>query len=170
MEKIILLAAIFLASAFTGSAQNPTAAYKAKLKSLYKGTVPVVQPADLAGMLAGPQPPIVLDTRSPEEFGVSHIAGAQFVDYKGFKKEMANGLDRKRPVVVYCTVGYRSERIGEQLQKLGFKTVHNLYGGIFEWVNEGHPVVDAQGKVTPRVHAYSQDWGQWLLKGEKVYE
>ena len=72
-------------------------------------------------------------------------------------------------MVVYCTVGYRSERIGEKLQKMGFQDVHNLYGGITEWVNQGHKVVDPEGNETPKVHTYSKDWGKWLKEGEKVW-
>lgn len=71
-------------------------------------------------------------------------------------------------VIVYCSVGYRSERIGEKLQDAGFINVQNLYGGIFKWVNEGMPVYNSIGP-TKQVHGYSRSWGVWLQKGEKVY-
>ena len=45
-----------------------------------------------------------------------------------------------------------------------------MYGGIFEWVNEGFPVVNNQEKQTDNVHAYNKSWGIWLKKGVKVYE
>jgi rhodanese-related sulfurtransferase len=144
--------------------------YAAKLKSLYKGTVTTIQPADLARMVTGNRPPLILDTRSPREFEVSHIPTAKFVDYKRFSRNDVENQLRDRVVVVYCTVGYRSERIGEQLGRLGFQNVFNLYGGIFEWVNQGHALVDAKGNPTTKVHAYSEDWGKWLLKGEKIFE
>lgn len=152
------------------NAQGTDAAYAKKLASLYKGTVALVQPSMLAMMRNGNQSPLILDTRTANEYAVSHIEGAVFVDYAKFDKAMARDWPRDRAVVVYCTVGYRSERVGERLKKLGFKHVYNLYGGIFEWVNQGNPVVDAAGKPTTQVHAYSEDWGQWLLKGEKVYQ
>jgi hypothetical protein len=72
--------------------------------------------------------------------------------------------------VVYCTVGVRSEKVGEKLKAAGYQNVRNLYGSIFEWVNQGNPVVDNQGKPTQQVHAYSRVWGVWLNKGEKIYE
>lgn len=50
----------------------------------------------------------------------------------------------------------------------GFTRVSNLYGGIFEWVNEGHPVV-RNGMPTEEVHAFSKTWGIWLRRGTKVY-
>ncbi|MFM2375199.1 MAG: hypothetical protein RLZZ165_296 [Bacteroidota bacterium] len=144
--------------------------YAAKLRSLYKGTVTTIQPADLARMVTGNRSPLILDTRSPREFEVSHLPTAKLVDYKTFSRNDVENQALDRVVVVYCTVGYRSERIGEQLEELGFQHVFNLYGGIFEWVNQGHTVVDARGNPTMKVHAYSEDWGRWLRKGEKIYQ
>ncbi|MEL6718853.1 MAG: rhodanese-like domain-containing protein, partial [Bacteroidota bacterium] len=68
----------------------------------------------------------------------------------------------------YCSVGYRSEKISEQLLEAGFKDVSNLYGGIFEWKNQDHEVVDEKG-ATEKVHAYDRVWGFWLKEGKKVY-
>lgn len=153
----------------SGFAQTTEPAYVKKLEELYKNSVPTIQAKDLSKAISNDQNPILLDTRSAAEFGVSHIKGARFVDYDKFSKKDVADIDLNRTVVVYCTVGYRSERIGEKLQKLGFKYVYNLYGGIFEWVNQGNNVVDANGNPTKKVHAYSEDWGKWLQKGEKVY-
>ncbi|MFN8396323.1 MAG: rhodanese-like domain-containing protein [Bacteroidia bacterium] len=81
-----------------------------------------------------------------------HLRGLRRVRPKAVRE-----LDKARSVVVYCSVGYRNERIGEQLLAQGFSKVWNLYGGIFEWVNEGHEVVDAHGQPTDRVHTYNAD-------------
>jgi rhodanese-related sulfurtransferase len=111
----------------------------------------------------------VLDTRTPAEYRVSHLQGAWFVDFDHFDATSVRDLPHDAPVVVYCSVGYRSERVGEQLKALGFRDVRNLYGGIFQWVNEGQPVYDSHG-ATERVHPYSALWGAWLKRGEKAYE
>ena len=71
--------------------------------------------------------------------------------------------------MVYCTVGYRSGKVVEQLRKAGYKNVYNLHGSIFEWVNEGNKVVNAKGVTTNRVHTYSKEWGKWLKRGTRVY-
>ena len=39
----------------------------------------------------------------------------------------------------------------------------------FEWVNQGNTLVDLNNKKINKVHAYGRFWGQWLDKGEKVY-
>jgi len=146
---------------------SPT--YARMLRALYRNTVPTVAPAALARELSQPTSPLLLDVRTPTEFKVSHLRGARFVDYDSLANVTLAGVDRTRPVVVYCSVGYRSERLGERLHALGFRHVRNLYGGLFEWVNEGHPVYDARGR-TRNVHPYSALWSPWLKAGRKVYE
>ncbi|RIJ34492.1 rhodanese-like domain-containing protein [Pontibacter oryzae] len=139
------------------------------LKGLYKNSVPFITPAMLQAKIdREATAPLILDTRQPEEYAVSHIAGSRFVNYDTFKLAQLNDVPKDRPVVVYCTVGYRSERVSEKLKAAGYTNVLNLYGGIFEWVNRGYPVYNSEGK-TAKVHAYSKAWGKWLQKGEKVY-
>lgn len=109
----------------------------------------------------------VLDAREKNEFEVSHLNGAKWVGYETFSLENVKDLKKDQPVLIYCTVGARSQDIGKKLVDNGFTRVYNLYGGIIHWVNEGNPV-ETKGKVTPKVHTYSKTWGIWLKKGEKV--
>lgn len=112
----------------------------------------------------------VLDAREYREFEVSHIAGSTWVGYNSFSVDQIPGLDKQEPVAVYCSVGYRSERVVEQLRQQGFSNVVNVYGGIFEWVNTGHTVVTRTGAETEHVHAYSTFWSIWLKRGIRVYQ
>lgn len=140
-----------------------------KITSLLNNTVPIIKEEELSKRLQSENINL-LDARSKEEFTVSHIDGAKFIDYDSFDNAMLQGLSKDDTVVVYCSVGYRSEKIGEKLQKLGYKNVLNLYGGIFDWKNKGHKVVDNKGAHTDSVHTYNKSWSQWLYKGVKVYE
>lgn len=112
----------------------------------------------------------ILDARSYREFDVSHIQGATWVGYDDFDVARLAGIEKQDSLAVYCSVGYRSERIAETLRRQGYSNVVNVYGGIFEWVNTGHPVVTGQATTTNKVHAYSAFWGVWLKRGEKVYQ
>ncbi len=112
---------------------------------------------------------VLLDTREREEYEVSHITNARWVGYDDFRLERIHNLPKDTTIVLYCSVGYRSERIGEQLQKEGYDRVYNLYGSLFKWVNEGHPVVDGGGRQTEKVHGYDKNWSKWLKRGEIVY-
>lgn len=143
-------------------AQTP--AYQALLYGLYDQHFPVVKPSQITD-LTNYQ---ILDTREKAEFDISHLEGAHWVGYDTFSLEAVKDLDKNQLVLVYCTVGARSQEIGKRLQQAGFTRVFNLYGGIIEWVNEDHGVV-ANGKPTQKIHTYSQAWGIWLSKGEKVY-
>jgi predicted sulfurtransferase len=93
------------------------------------------------------------------------------VGYKGFEKDsITNKIeDKNAPIVVYCSIGVRSEDIGEKLQKAGFTNVKNLYGGIFEWKNQGNPVYKNKME-TDSVHTFNKQWGKLLDKGIKVYD
>jgi 3-mercaptopyruvate sulfurtransferase SseA len=86
------------------------------------------------------------------------------VDLKTPLTELLNRLDMNQPIVVYCSVGYRSSRLAERLQKAGCTNVFNLDGSIFQWANEGR-LLERDGRPVNEVHPYSQTFGQ-LLRSE----
>ncbi|WP_323134773.1 rhodanese-like domain-containing protein [Pontibacter kalidii] len=169
MKKLLLLGTVCWLTVLQACGQATDMSYALMLDGLYKKTVPTVDPVQLKVMLASEaEKPLLLDTRQQEEYDVSHLAGARFLGYETFRVEQLEEVPKDAPIVLYCSVGYRSERVGEQLKAAGYTNVRHLYGGLFEWVNQGLPVYDSKGK-TNRVHAYSRTWGVWLQKGEKVY-
>lgn len=114
---------------------------------------------------------MILDTREPSEFAVSAIKDASCVGYNNFSVDAVSEkiTQKDTPIVVYCSLGIRSEEIGEKLKKAGFTNVKNLYGGIFEWKNKGYPVLDQKKQETDSVHVFSRAWGKWLKAGTPVY-
>jgi len=114
---------------------------------------------------------ILLDTREREEYEISKLKNAIWVGYKSFSitEFKASLPDKNTPIVVYCSVGVRSEKIGEKLLQSGYSNVQNLYGGIFSWKNSGNPVYDKNNNETEKVHAYSKQWGKLLTNAEKIY-
>lgn len=112
---------------------------------------------------------VFLDARERKEFDVSHIKGADWVGYDDFDLSRLKNIPKEQPIIVYCSVGYRSEKVAGKLEAAGYIDVQNMVGGIFEWKNRGFEVVDPSGKKTERVHAYNKVWGRWLKKGIKVY-
>jgi rhodanese-related sulfurtransferase len=140
------------------------------LKTSNKESVPYISVAELNSLLAV-QDVLILDAREHEEFDVSHIASAKYVGFNDFSSEKISAAitDKNSPIVVYCSLGIRSEDIGEKLLEQGFTDVKNLYGGIFEWKNQGYTVIDSQGNETENVHAFSKFWSRWLKNGNKIY-
>ncbi|MGB3798423.1 MAG: rhodanese-like domain-containing protein [Lewinella sp.] len=110
--------------------------------------------ADLTGA-------VFLDARESAEYAISHLPDARFLGYKDPDYSVVADLNPETPLVVYCTIGYRSERMAEELKSRGFHRVYNLYGSIYAWLLAGQPVVDQAGQ-TDRVHTYNRKWGTYL--------
>ena len=146
-------------------AQNQT--FEDMLQELLSHTVYEIRTSEVESMLN--KGALILDTRAFDEYQVSHILNAKWVGYKEFDENKVNELPNDKPIIVYCSVGYRSEKIAEKLQEMGFKKVYNYYGGIFSWKNDGNEVVTVGDKPTDKVHTYNRKWSQWLLKGQKVW-
>jgi rhodanese-related sulfurtransferase len=161
---ILFLAANLLTSFACAQIPNnkPTCQSKAfdqTLSTMLQFSVPVIGVKELKNQQKNY---IVLDAREQKEYDVSHIEGAKHIGYEQFDIKKMKDIKKDAPIVVYCSVGYRSEKIGEKLQKEGFSNVKNLYGSIFEWVNESYPLVDGNNQEVLKVHTYNTLWGKWV--------
>ncbi|MFN4144883.1 MAG: rhodanese-like domain-containing protein [Runella sp.] len=169
MKRIILsiyFSMMLFGKSSAQSAKVESGAYSVLLKTLLSHSVPE---ADVQKLKKTSEPLVWVDAREQREYEVSHLPNAVWVGYDKLDLAPLEKLPKNQPIVVYCSVGYRSEKVAEKLIKQGFTNVQNLYGGIFEWKNQGGEVVNAKGK-TDDVHAYNKTWGVWLKKGNKVYE
>ena len=107
--------------------------------------------------------PLLLDVREKEEYEVSHLKDAVLAASEKEALEALEGVPPGRPVVLYCSVGYRSSEMAGFLQKRGYEKVYNLEGSIFAWANEGRPVYRG-GEHVQVVHPYDRVWGKLLKK------
>lgn len=84
-------------------------------------------PAGLAA--ATSEEAVVLDVRTPEEFGDSHLKGATNIDFRGkdFDAQVAK-LDKSKSYKLYCRSGNRSGQAIEKMKKMGFERLENLGG------------------------------------------
>lgn len=110
------------------------------------------------------EPPILLDARAPEEFAVSHLRNARLAPDPRRALLAIGDVTPDTPIVVYCSVGYRSSRLAENLLGSGFANVSNLEGSIFQWANEQRPVYRGPERVRT-VHPYDDAWGRLLDPG-----
>jgi rhodanese-related sulfurtransferase len=83
---------------------------------------------------------LVVDVRTPQEYMQVHLKGAINIPLSNLSLRMG-GLEKDRPILVYCQTGYRSAQASSILVKAGFAKVYNLEGGITAWVNSGYPTV-----------------------------
>ncbi|MGB1217465.1 MAG: rhodanese-like domain-containing protein [Saprospiraceae bacterium] len=134
-------------------------AFEAEVSSLLNFSVPTISVEELSKQ--GLENFLLLDARGKKEFETSHIQGAEYAGFWDFDLRNWKNVDKEQPIVVYCSVGYRSEKIGEKFKKAGFKNVYNLYGSIFEWINQGNPI-EKNGTETKEIHTYNKKWSQWV--------
>ena len=124
-----------------------------------------ISTATLTQWLKQSNPPLLLDVRSPEEFASSHLQGADNVipdtPISVVVETVLKDVNKQQRIVVYCSVGYRSAELVEELQQSGFNNIYNLKGSIFAWANEGRPLYRGLVRVQ-EVHPYNQQWGQLL--------
>lgn len=97
----------------------------------------LLSPKDFQKELANPEA-VLLDVRTPAEFGGGHLKGAQNIDWNGpdFGKAVA-GISREKTILVYCLSGGRSASAARFLRKAGFARVLEMEGGILRWQSEG---------------------------------
>ncbi len=173
MKKILTVFCLLLTFAFSGvfaqyeqPVNNPE--YALFLNTMYDNNSRTISVQEYAA--STDEFNLILDTRPESEFNVSHIAGAVQVGFEDFAFDLVQQYPTDAKILIYCSVGGRSGIIGGQLRMMGYAEVYNLYGGMFEWVNQEQPVVKATGETTLEVHPFDENWGRWLEKGIKTYE
>lgn len=165
MRKYFLILFCILSTHLV-QAQIKNPELKSLLDSLYNPKVPLITINDFLEL--NRHNLFVLDTREEEEFDVSHLKNSRNVGYFWFDMRKVYDIPLHATIVLYCSVGIRSEKIAEKLMAAGYKHVLNLYGGIFEWVNQGHPVYKKNGVQTSEIHTYNATWSPWVERGTKV--
>jgi len=111
--------------------------------------------------------PILLDVRTAEEFRVSHLRGAILVDPAATPADLVAVVRSGRPLITYCSVGYRSSAVAERLVKAGVPQVRNLEGSLFQWANEGR-ALESDGKPAAKVHPYNATYGKMLNEAKRA--
>jgi len=164
MFKYFLTLFCLSSSPLIAQIKNPE--YKQTIDSLYSNRVTLISIEELIKI--DKYNLYILDTREEDEFNVSHLKNARQVGNFWFDMRKVYDIPKNATVVVYCSVGVRSEKIAEKLSASGYKNVFNLYGGIFEWINQSHPVYKQNGVQTAEIHTYDKNWERWAERGTKV--
>lgn len=111
----------------------------------------------------------ILDVRTAAEFNISSLPGAVRLetgqDIPGL--DPFNKSDVEQPILVCCSVGWRSAAEVNRLKQRGFSRAVNLEGGLFKWVSIGQQLV-AQGQPTSEVHPFNRFWGLLLNADSEV--
>lgn len=104
--------------------------------------VPEISVRDAQRLLAGPNPPRLIDVRQADEWEVCRISGAELLPLSQWPALAAEKLgDSGQALIIHCHHGGRSGHAVEFLQRNGFTDVQNLAGGIDAWSIEIDPLV-----------------------------
>jgi hydroxyacylglutathione hydrolase len=98
-----------------------------------------LSPQTTAERMAGDNPPLVIDVRTPRERAekaIGHTTHIPLNTLAGSTRDLVHD----RPVVVFCAGGYRSSMAASLLQRDGFTNVSELAGGITAWEAAGLPL------------------------------
>jgi rhodanese-related sulfurtransferase len=122
-----------------------------------------VSPTELVAWMRDPNrpPPLLVDARPAVQYAVSHIDGAVLLDPTQPDLAPLQHVSHETPIVVYDGPGVIGAAMVKPLVDAGYTRVSNLEGGLFRWVNEGHPVVNDQGPAVT-VDPISWNWGRLL--------
>jgi rhodanese-related sulfurtransferase len=83
----------------------------------------------------------IIDVRTPEEVTEGHLVGAPTINFLGatFASEVQK-LNKNKTYLLYCRSGSRTRKAADAMQKIGFKHVYMLDGGIIAWKEAGKQV------------------------------
>lgn len=74
---------------------------------------------------------VLIDVRDEREFRTGHISGAIRVSGESLKAGISGLVaDFTTPIVCYCALGHRSAIAADTLQRLGYRQVASIEGGL----------------------------------------
>lgn len=83
----------------------------------------------------------IVDVRSPEEFSTGHLIGAKNIALDTLQASLGKTIsDKKRPLILVCASGMRSQKAQKIATQLGFEQAHSLSGGLKIWQEANLPL------------------------------
>src|SRR2546423_13292231 len=84
---------------------------------------------------------LLVDVREESEFAKDHLPGAIHLGKGIIERDIEEQVpDPNTELVLYCGGGYRSALAADNLQKMGYRNVFSMDGGIREWREKGYPL------------------------------
>ena len=169
MKYFLITFMVLFSSLAMGQSEGISVEFEKEIENYLDKTISTITVEQLATMDSGRF--VLLDAREKEEYDISTIPGSSYIGYDDFNIKSIEHLPKGQPIIVFCSIGYRSEKIGEKLKKAGYGRVFNLYGSIFAWANAGLPLHTPMGNSTDKLHTYNKKWSKWVEnpKVEKVW-
>jgi rhodanese-related sulfurtransferase len=83
----------------------------------------------------------LIDVREESEWAQDHVKGAVHLSKGIIERDIEKKVpDPSAEIVLYCGGGFRSALAAENLQKMGYKNVLSMDGGIRTWREKNYPL------------------------------
>lgn len=83
----------------------------------------------------------LVDVREESEFAKDHLPNAIHLGKGVIERDIeARVPDLNAEIILYCGGGFRSALAADNLQKMGYKNVISMDGGIRDWREKGYPL------------------------------
>jgi rhodanese-related sulfurtransferase len=90
---------------------------------------------------------VLVDVREESEFAKDHLPGAIYLGKGIIERDIeARVPELDTEMILYCGGGFRSALAADNLQKMGYRNVISMDGGIRDWREKGYPL--EEGKRT----------------------
>ena len=95
---------------------------------------------EIQAQLQQGDPFYLVDVREDSEWAAGHIAGATHLGKGILERDIETRIpDKDADIVLYCGGGFRSALAADYLQKMGYRQVRSMDGGIRAWREAGYP-------------------------------
>lgn len=85
---------------------------------------------------------LLIDVREESEWAKDHLPGAVHLGKGIIERDVESRVpDLDAPLILYCGGGFRSALAADNLQKMGYRNVLSMDGGIRGWREQGHPLI-----------------------------
>ena len=108
------------------------------LTSIPAGYYTIANVEGLKSLLENPQT-VLVDVREPSEYWSGHIPNAINIPLRTLTHNL-DRIPRDRPVVLYCSTGYRSAMGVMTLHLLGYENVQGFPPSFAGWKNAGEAI------------------------------
>ena len=110
-----------------------------KLVAEAKKHITEISPHDAAANLSSGDA-VVVDVRDKDEWDEGHIPGATHISRGTIELDIEEKVpDPSAMIICHCGGGGRSALAAETLQKMGYKNVRSMAGGLKAWKAAGLP-------------------------------
>ncbi len=85
---------------------------------------------------------VLIDVREESEYAKDHLPGSIHLGKGIIERDIETRVpDPNSLMILYCGGGFRSALAADNLQKMGYKNVISMDGGIREWREKNYPLV-----------------------------